>query len=464
MSEEPHKILVVDDSPQICKALSDVLTMSGYSVRTAPSAERALQIIEAARFDLVITDLKMTGLTGMDLAKKIFVLQPGTPVVILTGYGDMDSVIGALRSGVADYLKKPFSLDEVLSVVQREIVKSKTRSGLPTTQAAKSEKPPRLYIFGQRDLEQIDAALSRLRAQATAESAMLVEQAGYVIAAKGRVSGSDLEPLSNLIADARSNSASLASLLGETQDFATSYMEGQRMSVYTTSLGRGLYLVVIVTKNIKQGLVSLYAKEAVAEIDKIVQRATESMQRQLGHPVSSVETAAMQKDMAARKVENVFEDKAASTKLPIPPEMKSLPATVSTIKFKKDQPAPHIVSGSATAPASAPSREPGDSASATLSFEEAMRLGLHSLGPESAATTPEPEPAPASPSAEGPAVSFEEALRLGLLNFGDEQPAPQDLSAPQESSVEPESLSAPAVSFEEALQRGLLDFGGDKPA
>src|SRR3972149_2181212 len=163
MSEEPHKILVVDDSPQICKALSDVLTMSGYSVRTAPSAERALQIIESARFDLVITDLKMTGLTGMDLAKKIFVQQPGTPVVILTGYGDMDSVIGALRSGVADYLKKPFSLDEVLSVVQREIVKSKTRSGLPTTQAAKNEKPPRLYIFGQRDLEQIDAARSEER-------------------------------------------------------------------------------------------------------------------------------------------------------------------------------------------------------------------------------------------------------------------------------------------------------------
>ena len=468
MSEEPHKILVVDDSPQVCKALSDVLTMSGYSVRTAPSAERALQIIESARFDLVITDLKMTGLTGMDLAKQIFVRQPGTPVVILTGYGDMDSVIGALRSGVADYLKKPFSLDEVLSVVQREIGKSRTRNGSPNTQAAKGEKPPRLYIFGQRDLEQIDAALSRLRAQATAESAMLVEQAGYVIAAKGRVTGSDLDPLSNLIADARSNSASLASLLGETQDFATSYMEGQRMSVYTTSLGRGLYLVVIVTKTIKQGLVTLYAKEAVAEIDKIVQRATESMQRQLGHPVSLAETAAMQKDMAARKVENVFEDKPVSNKPATPPEMKAMPATVSRITFKKDQSTPRIVSGSATAPATSP--EPGESVSATLSFEEAMRLGLHSLEPEPAATTSEPEPAPTSPSTGVPAISFEEALRLGLLNFGDEQPAPQespapqDLPAPQESPAEPEPPSVPAVSFEEALKRGLLDFGDDKPA
>ena len=86
---------------------------------------------------------------------------------------------------MADYLKKPFSIDEVMSVVEREIVKSKGRPGWRRSLLTLTEKPPRLYIFGQRDLEQIEAVLSRLRAQATAESAMLVEQAGYVIAAKG---------------------------------------------------------------------------------------------------------------------------------------------------------------------------------------------------------------------------------------------------------------------------------------
>jgi predicted regulator of Ras-like GTPase activity (Roadblock/LC7/MglB family) len=190
----------------------------------------------------------------------------------------MDSVINALRLGVADYLKKPFSIDEVTSVVEREIAKSKGRQVAPAT-AKPAEKPPRLYIFSQRDLEQIEAVLSRLRAQATAESAMLVEQAGYVIAAKGMSSGADIEPLSNLIASSRSTSASLASLLGEAQDFSTSYMEGQRVSVYTTALGRGLYLAVIVPKGTKQGLVWLYAKEAAVEIDRFVQRASEAMQK-----------------------------------------------------------------------------------------------------------------------------------------------------------------------------------------
>src|SRR5512145_179986 len=165
-SEEPNKILVVDDSPQISKALSDLLSASGYSVRTAPSAERALQILESATFDLIITDLKMTGMTGIDLAKQVLQKTPGLPVVILTGFGDMDSVVNALRLGVADYLKKPFSIDEVTSVVEREIAKSKGRQVAPVTAAKPAEKPPRLYIFGQRDLEQIEAVLSRLRAQA----------------------------------------------------------------------------------------------------------------------------------------------------------------------------------------------------------------------------------------------------------------------------------------------------------
>src|SRR5512143_888830 len=321
-TEEPSKILVVDDSPQISKALSDLLTASGYQVRTAPSGERALQILESATFDLIITDLKMTGMTGIDLARQVLQKVPGLPVVILTGFGDMDSVINALRLGVADYLKKPFSIDEVMTVVEREIAKSKGRQAAPV-EAKPAEKPPRLFIFGQRDLEQIEAVLSRLRAQATAESAMLVEEAGYVIAAKGMSSSADVKPLSNLIASSRSTSASLATLLGETQDFSTNYMEGQRVSVYTTSLGRGLYLAVVVPKGTKQGLVWLYAKEAAVEIDRFVQRASEVMQKQLGHAVHTTDTEALRQEMADQKVENVFERRR--TPPAAPPRLERTP-------------------------------------------------------------------------------------------------------------------------------------------
>jgi CheY-like chemotaxis protein len=407
-SDEPNKILVVDDSPQISKALSDLLSASGYAVRTAPSAERALQILESAKFDLIITDLKMTGMTGIDLAKQVLQKWPGLPVVILTGFGDMDSVINALRLGVADYLKKPFSIDEVMSVVEREIGKGKSRQVVPV-EAKPTEKPPRLYIFGQRDLEQIEAVLSRLRAQATAESAMLVEQAGYVIAAKGMSSGADVEPLSNLIASSRSTSASLASLLGEVQDFSTSYMEGQRVSVYTTSLGRDLYLAVIVPKGTKQGLVWLYAKEAAVEIDRIVQRATDAMQKQLGHTVGAGDAEVLRREMADQKVENVFERR----RTPPPPRLERTPppSNVSTISFRKDRSQPEVKTEAAP---EEPTVEEAPSAPG-ISFEAAVELGLlKDIAPEppaEAPTTSEPEAAAGGLTPD----KFEEALRNGLF-------------------------------------------------
>ncbi len=409
-TEEPNKILVVDDSPQISKALSDLLSASGYSVRTAPSAERALQILESATFDLIITDLKMTGMTGIDLAKQVLQKTPGLPVVILTGYGDMDSVINALRLGVADYLKKPFSIDEVTSVVEREIAKSKERQVAPTA-AKPAEKPPRLYIFSQRDLEQIEAVLSRLRAQATAESAMLVEQAGYVIAAKGMSSGADVEPLSNLIASSRSTSASLASLLGEAQDFSTSYMEGQRVSVYTTSLGRGLYLAVIVPKGTKQGLVWLYAKEAAVEIDRFVQRASEAMQKQLGHAVNTTDAETLRKEMADQKVENVFERRR--TPPPPPPRLERTPppANVSTISFRKDRSQPDVRPG--TVPEESAVEEAPRAPD--ISFEEAMKLGLlKDIAPEPPAEEPTPTESESTTGGLTP-DKFEDALLKGLF-------------------------------------------------
>jgi DNA-binding response OmpR family regulator len=434
MTDEANKILVVDDSPQICKALNDILSASGYAVRTAPSGERALQIIETAKFDLVISDLKMTGMTGMDLAKRIFEIMPGVPVVILTGFGDMDSVISALRSGVADYLKKPFAIDEVLSVVKRELAKSQTRSSAAAAvqPAVKSEKPPRVYIFGQRDLDQIDSVLSKLRAQATAESALLIEQAGYVIAAKGLVNAAELEPLSNLIAGTRSTSASLASLLGETQDFSTSYMEGQRVSVYTTGLGRGLYLVVIVPKGTKQGLVWLYAKEAAVEIDRIVQRATETMRSQLGHSVNAVQTETLRKEMAAQKLDNVFDTKPLPNPPP-PPRSSVRPQPGSTtITFKRDRPTPDVVASTPLSKATEP--------------------------PRVEAPPPQPAPEPEPPIADVPAISFEEALKLGLLNFGEEPAAPEE----KPSETEAPSSALTPDSFEEALKRGLFNSGSDQ--
>jgi len=328
MEENAGSVLVVDDAPQICKALSDVLTASGYAVRTAPSGERALQIMDSAEFDLIITDLKMSGMSGMDLIARVKERAPHVPVVILSGFGDMDDVIGAMRAGIADYLKKPFSIDEVLEVVRREVKKSRARAAAASTTGARSDastaKPGRVYIFSPPDIEKIEAALSKLRAQTAAESVLLIEEAGYVISAKGMVADKDVQALSSLIVGGRSMSNQLATLLGEGNGFAMNYLEGQRMSVYTTGLGQGLFLVIVVPKGTKQGVVWLYAKAAASEIDAIVQRAAREVQKESGQPVEQMDRAAMHQEMA-QTLDNLFGEEA----------VEEAPAETPTLTFEQ---------------------------------------------------------------------------------------------------------------------------------
>ncbi len=280
MAGEPlANILVVDDTEAICKALRDVLTVAGYAVRTAPSGERALQILETAQMDLVITDLKMSGISGIQLLKKIKEKSPSTPVVILTGFGDMDSVIDAMRVGVADYLKKPFSVNEVLQVTAREIAKSKQAPAAVVTAlpvgASESiaQRLPRKYAFSPKDNARIDGALSELRAQTTAESVLIIEDTGHLVSSKGLLSNVDLASLAALVVSSLKTTTQLATLLGEAATFTLNLWEGQRVAMYAAGVNPGLVLVVVVPKAVKQGTVLVYARKAAAEIEQIVASA-----------------------------------------------------------------------------------------------------------------------------------------------------------------------------------------------
>ncbi|HET7091569.1 MAG TPA: response regulator [Anaerolineae bacterium] len=330
MEDTAGSVLVVDDAPQICKALSDVLTASGYIVRTAPSGERALQIMESSEFDLIITDLKMSGMSGMDLIARVKERAPDLSIVILSGYGDMDDVIKAMRVGITDYLKKPFSIDEVLDVVKREVKKSQARAAVtpaaPSTSAETrpEARPARVYIFSRPDLDKIEVSLSKLRAQTAAESVLLLEEAGYVIAAKGMVADTDVQALSSLIVGGRSMSNQLATLLGEGDGFAMNYLEGQRVSVYTTGLGQGLFLVIVVPKGTKQGVVWLYAREVAAEIEAIVQRAAAEVQKESGTPVEQMDRQVIRQEMA-QTLDKLFDE--------APPEEE--PSETPTLSFEQ---------------------------------------------------------------------------------------------------------------------------------
>jgi len=114
-----YQILLVDDDPFILTGIGKDLESSGYDVATAKSGERAIELMEKRPFDMVITDLVMDRVDGLKVLKTAKAINPGTIVLILTGYGDMGSAIDALRLDAEDYLLKPCEPDALKLRVAR---------------------------------------------------------------------------------------------------------------------------------------------------------------------------------------------------------------------------------------------------------------------------------------------------------------------------------------------------------
>ena len=108
-----YGILLIDDDPYILTGIGQSLETEGYQVTTAESGELALELLKENRFDLVITDLVMDQIDGIQVLKQAKKLNPDLMVIILTGYGDMTSAIDALRLNADDYMLKPCQPDEM---------------------------------------------------------------------------------------------------------------------------------------------------------------------------------------------------------------------------------------------------------------------------------------------------------------------------------------------------------------
>jgi two-component system response regulator PilR (NtrC family) len=112
-------ILVVDDEPAIQDILTWALSAEGYRVATAGNGEEALARVEREDFDIIVTDIVMPGLDGLEVLERSRVLNPRAAVIVMTAYAALETAIAALRRGASDYLEKPFSVDLLKERVQR---------------------------------------------------------------------------------------------------------------------------------------------------------------------------------------------------------------------------------------------------------------------------------------------------------------------------------------------------------
>lgn len=116
--EAEKKLLVIDDEPAIREGVRRILESDSYKVETFASGHAALERIKQESFDLVITDLKMPGISGMDVLKSIKEIQPDLPVIFITGYSSVDSAVEVMKLGAVDYIAKPFTPDEMLQTIK----------------------------------------------------------------------------------------------------------------------------------------------------------------------------------------------------------------------------------------------------------------------------------------------------------------------------------------------------------
>ena len=126
MAPQPNRpqaasILIVDDDRDMALLLKKFLDRAAYRVRTAPNVSEALELLRIEGADLILTDQKMPGLSGLDLLRRVRERAPQTPVVLMTAFGDVQTYLEAMNLGAFEYLNKPVRLHDLYAVVRKAL-------------------------------------------------------------------------------------------------------------------------------------------------------------------------------------------------------------------------------------------------------------------------------------------------------------------------------------------------------
>jgi diguanylate cyclase (GGDEF)-like protein len=120
-SHTPSRLLVIDDDQDVRLLLKDLLEESDYEVHSASCGEEALRMIRVSTYDIIITDLRLTGMHGLEVIKEVKAIDAGIDVVVMTGYASVNSAVESMKAGAVDYITKPFNSDQIRMVVKKNL-------------------------------------------------------------------------------------------------------------------------------------------------------------------------------------------------------------------------------------------------------------------------------------------------------------------------------------------------------
>ena len=167
-----ESILIVDDEPSMRMALSESLESCGYEICTSGDGADALNKFQDDRFRIVITDMRMPKMSGMEVLRGIKKISPQTPVIVITAYGTVNTAIEAMKEGASDFIMKPFSLEHLESVVKGVVAKSGEKKCDPQYETRRSLSGGKVFITKDKKMLHL---LSLLKSVSKSRSTILIE-------------------------------------------------------------------------------------------------------------------------------------------------------------------------------------------------------------------------------------------------------------------------------------------------
>src|SRR5277367_4129268 len=172
MSSEKPSILVVEDEPKMRRLLELQLADEGFRAQTVADAESALKLVNSGPFDLIVTDLKLPGMSGIEFLQAVKRANAAVPIIIMTAYGTVESAVEAMKIGASDYVLKPFSLAELVLVIRKELASHQLREENRTLREALGQRYEYKNIVARS--EKMQAVLALVERVAPTNATVLI--------------------------------------------------------------------------------------------------------------------------------------------------------------------------------------------------------------------------------------------------------------------------------------------------
>lgn len=159
-------ILVVDDEPVARQSLTDILKLEGYLVNSAPNGQAAVEYIRTHPVDLMIVDLRMPGMDGLEVVQVVNQVSPETEVILLTAFGSTESAVQALRLRIHDYLLKPASPAQIIASVKKGLARRTARA---KTSSVVTDSDEAIEVFTLKDGTSVDLSRRQIKQKTRVE-------------------------------------------------------------------------------------------------------------------------------------------------------------------------------------------------------------------------------------------------------------------------------------------------------